>query len=269
MINKNLTKIEKPVKDIARKDHADVRNLEKFIEIEQAKRDLLKKYIANNLVEGIDYGVIEIESKRTGKTYKSKPTLFKAGSEKFVSLMHLRPVFKRDDETWEMTGKKSGLFCYLCHLVNAKGEIVGEGRGSCDVTEKKSANEAIKLAEKRAQLDATLRTGGLSDFFTQDLEDMPEARFVKKPVPATEKQLKIIYTLLPQKGKLKENLCAAYKVSSLNELTIGQASNIIDRLMKMPNAKPAPGENLDHGQEEVDPDEADRGIQEMREEEQS
>jgi len=77
----------------------DVKRLKEFIKIEQEKRELLKEYIAKNLIEGVDYGIIEIESKNTGKKYKSKPTLFKAGSEKFLSLMHLKAVFKRDDET--------------------------------------------------------------------------------------------------------------------------------------------------------------------------
>jgi hypothetical protein len=270
MIDKNLAKIKTDVKSIEKKGLSDVKRLEKFIEIEQAKRNLLKKYISDNLVEGIDYGVIEIESKRTGQKYKSKPTLFKAGSEKFISLMHLRPIFKRDDETWEMTGKKAGLFCYICQLINIKGEVVGEGRGSCDISEKKSANEAIKLAEKRAQLDATLRTGGLSDFFTQDLEDMPDAKIIKKPALITGRQLTMIYTLLPTRGKTKEDICYAYKVNSIEELTVRQASNIINRLLKMPPVKNKTADVLSDtpkepatDQETIDLDEVDRGIAEM------
>jgi len=51
--------------------------------------------------------------------------------------------------------------------------LAGEGRGAADITEKQgSANTAIKIAEKRAKLDAVLATGGLSDFFSQDLEDV-------------------------------------------------------------------------------------------------
>jgi hypothetical protein len=34
-----------------------------------------------------------------------------------------------------------------------------------------SANMRTKMAEKRAQVDAVLRAAGLSQYFTQDLED--------------------------------------------------------------------------------------------------
>ena len=247
----------------------DVKRLKEFIKIEQEKRELLKEYIAKNLIEGVDYGIIEIESKNTGKKYKSKPTLFKAGSEKFLSLMHLKAVFKRDDETWEMAGKQPGLFCYICHLVDSKGNVVGEGRGSCHINEKKSANEAIKLAEKRAQLDAVLRTGGLSDFFTQDLEDHPDAVVVKPEPKATARQLNLIYQMLPNRGKTPTDVCRAYKIEKLEDLTMKQASNVIKRLQKMPPVKAQvvketkermEAENI----EEVDIDEVDRGIEEMK-----
>ena len=72
-----------------------------------------------------------------------------------------------------MAGKISGLFCYICELVDLKGNIIGEGgKGSHSIGEKGNPNIAIKIAEKRAKTDAVLSTGGLSDFFTQDLEDI-------------------------------------------------------------------------------------------------
>lgn len=151
--------------------------------------------------------------------------------------MHLRATFKRDDETWEMSGKKPGLFCYICYLLDSKGNVVGEGRGSCDLSEKRSANEAIKLAEKRAQLDAVLRTGGLSDFFTQDLEDLPEAKVIKPISPATARQITLIYQLLPTRGKTTEDVCKAYKISKIKDLNIKQASAVISRLQSIPPVK--------------------------------
>lgn len=44
-------------------------------------------------------------------------------------------------------------------------------------------NKALKMAEKSAHIDATLRMAGLSEVFTQDLEDMPKAEPVP-PAPA-------------------------------------------------------------------------------------
>lgn len=43
---------------------------------------------------------------------------------------------------------------------------MGEGRI-------KTINSAIKIAQKRAQVDAVLSTAQLSEYFTQDLEDEP------------------------------------------------------------------------------------------------
>jgi len=148
-------------------------SLEVLIANEVERRRLITQFISKHMKEGVDYGTITITG-RNGKEYKSKPSLFKPGSEKFCSLLHLRPTFVRDDETWEMAGKKSGLFCYKCVLLDQKERVIGEGRGASDITEKQSwsVNNAVKIAEKRAQIDAVLRTGVLSDFFTQDLEDV-------------------------------------------------------------------------------------------------
>lgn len=155
--------------------------LQEMVDIETANRKILTQYISQHLKEGEDYGKIHVVSKsKCAEPYNcknsyhfSKPSLFKAGTEKFVSLFKLRPTFDKDSDTWEMSGKKTGLFCYVCRLIDNRGNVVSEGRGSCDVSEKSSMNEAIKLAQKRAQTDAVLRHGALSDVFTQDLEDIP------------------------------------------------------------------------------------------------
>lgn len=153
-------------------------NLNALIKNEKAIRKLIKNFIKSQLVEGTDYGKIHIKKDCSNKfTCKdqyhfSKDTLLKSGAEKFTSLFHLKPIFERDDLTWEVIGKRVGVFCFVCKLVNSRGEVVAEGRGICSEVEKSGqTNNAIKIAEKRAQLDAVLRHGGLSDFFTQDLED--------------------------------------------------------------------------------------------------
>jgi hypothetical protein len=154
------------------------KDLQVRIQEETEQRRLITEFISQHMKAGTDYGTIKF-TKRDGSEVESKPSLFKPGSEKFCSLFHFRPVFERDNDTWEMSGKTPGLFTYKCNLVAANGSIVGEGRGSASVGEKQgwTVNNAIKIAEKRAQIDAVLRTGGLSDFFTQDLEDMPKEAF--------------------------------------------------------------------------------------------
>lgn len=150
------------------------------IKEETDQRALITEFISSHMKSGVDYGTIKFTTK-SGVEKESKPSLFKPGSEKFCSLLHLRPVFERDNDTWEMSGKVSGLFTYKCQLLSNNGMVVGEGRGAAKLTEKMgwTENNAIKIAEKRAQIDAVLRTGGLSDFFTQDLEDMSKEQVIE------------------------------------------------------------------------------------------
>jgi hypothetical protein len=133
---------------------------------EQKKRDLIKTYIQQNLVPDVDYGKINMNGRM------SKDCLFKPGAEKVCSLLHLNPVFKIDTDLTPILG--DGVIPYICQLINRHtGEVEGEGRGSCSLKEKQgNANVAIKIAQKRAQIDAVLRVAALSDQFTQDLEDM-------------------------------------------------------------------------------------------------
>ena len=131
-------------------------------------RAMLTAYISEHLQEGIDYYTLTIGGQ------VSKPSLSKAGSEKFLRLFNVHATFRKDDETWEMLGRPAGVICYLCELSTQRGEVVGEGRGAREVRKEKDINKAIKMAQKSAQIDAVLRTGALSDAFTQDLEDAPE-----------------------------------------------------------------------------------------------
>lgn len=137
------------------------------MKIESERRKLITEYIANHMKEGVDYGTIFIGGR------ESKPSLFKPGSEKFLSLFKLTATFRKDAETFEMAGSTPGLFSYVCEIKTSAGNIVGEGRGAATLDEKRwTINTCIKIALKRAQVDAVLRMGALSDFFTQDLEDM-------------------------------------------------------------------------------------------------
>lgn len=152
-----------------------VRSLEATMRSEAEKRALMTGYISQYMKDGVDYGTIKIGGR------DSKPSLFKPGSEKFLSLFKLTARFEKDSDTWDMAGSQSGTFAYKCLLYATNGNVVGEGRGVSKLTEKTNwtINNAVKIAEKRAQIDAVLRTGALSDFFTQDLEDMPQSEPMK------------------------------------------------------------------------------------------
>lgn len=155
------------------------KDLGAVMEEEATKRELILKYIAKHMKAGVDFGTIRIGGR------DSKPSLFKPGSEKFLSLFRLTASFRQDVDTYAMQGGEVGVFCYICELKDSSGRIVGEGRGAASMKEKSwSLNNCIKIAEKRAQIDAVLRTGALSDFFTQDLEDMAQ-KYDNSPIPET------------------------------------------------------------------------------------
>ena len=139
-----------------------------------AQRQVVKEFLSRELREGIDFYTLQIRGKA------SKPSLSKAGAEKFLGLMQLQASFAPDLGTWEMLGKPTDQIMYVCQLRTRNGEIVGEGRGARSLkTDGGDINKAVKMSEKSALIDAVLRTGALSDAFTQDLESEED-----RPAPA-------------------------------------------------------------------------------------
>lgn len=123
-------------------DVVDPTTLELKIANWNQMRALLTAYIGQNMKEGIDYYTLISGGK------ESKPSLSKAGSEKFLSLFNLQARFRKDDETWEMLGRPAGVICYVCALYTKSGEFVGEGRGAREVRKDRDINKAIKMAQK-------------------------------------------------------------------------------------------------------------------------
>lgn len=148
------------------------------------KVELFERFIKANLKEGVDYGAATDYA-------GAKPTLLKPGSEKLCLLLNARPEFARDNETLEHLAPaiREETVALLCRLVSrTDATILGEGRGTSSVwklsNQKKilDVNRAVKMAEKRAQMDAVLRVAALSSRFTQDLED-PEYKDTKEHQP--------------------------------------------------------------------------------------
>jgi hypothetical protein len=185
--------------------NVSAKTLRKQMERDKDIRAVIDEYIKNNMVIGKDYGTIKIGGK------ESKPSLFKPGAEKFCGLFKIRPTFKKDVETVEMLGNKPGIIAYVCELVDGRGRVIGEGRGSSSVDPSGKdfdVNKAVKIAEKRAQIDAVLRAGGLSDFFTQDMEDAPRSTNDSQPSmegPASDKQRALISKKLDEIGVLPDD----------------------------------------------------------------
>ncbi len=141
--------------------------LKAAVEVEAARRRILRDFVRSQLESGKDYGTIDIRT-RTGSVTQSKPVLFKSGMEKIFALFNVVSTLEKDTQTIEMVGKE-GVIAYKCTLTR-NGEFISEGRGAAEVSEKGRVNDAIKIAEKRARMDACLSLG-FSEYFTQDLED--------------------------------------------------------------------------------------------------
>ncbi|NQT62624.1 MAG: hypothetical protein HQ556_06660 [Candidatus Marinimicrobia bacterium] len=164
-------------------------------------RKTLMDWIRSSLVEGRDFGSIMINGKQ------SKPSLLKPGAEKIAGMLGLIPRFPNlklyEDAVLE--GKSITTIILKCELQNQIGEVIGEGVGAraVDTQDNGDLNKALKMSAKSAMIDATLRCAGISEIFTQDIEEMPLAE-VKQPsqkpvMPeklATEKQLSAIRALI-------------------------------------------------------------------------
>lgn len=148
-------------------------------------------YIKRTLHEGVDYGSIP-------GTNSEVKVLKKPGAEILCKSAYLVPEYDILKETvdhdfsvkWEKkkygkieTGEAQGLYIYVvrCKLSSATGQKVGEGIGSCSTMESKyitrprdSENTVLKMAKKRAFVDATLTAFSLSGRFTQDVEDIKD-----------------------------------------------------------------------------------------------
>ncbi len=125
--------------------------------------------IQNQLKQNFDYGVIP---------GTQKPTLLKPGAEKILMLLGLRSEFEIVDSTRDF---EKGFFQYQVKARLYKGNmLITEGLGAANNRERRYQrqdpftvdNTVLKMAKKRALVDAALLVGSLSDLFTQDLEDM-------------------------------------------------------------------------------------------------
>ncbi|MHC1683721.1 MAG: hypothetical protein AB6733_12305 [Clostridiaceae bacterium] len=159
--------------------------------------------VQRSLKENHDFGVIAGAG--------SKPTLLKPGGEKICMMFGLNPEYEFLEKT---ENYKDGFFAYniKCTL-HKQGNPVSQGVGNCNSMEKKYryinsdtipdnvdpstvekitdkygrvkykvpnphiadlVNTILKMAKKRAFIDAVLQVASLSDVFTQDLEDIKE-----------------------------------------------------------------------------------------------
>lgn len=132
-------------------------------------RKALMEWVRDSLVDGVDMGGIMIGGRM------SKPSLRKPGAEKICGMLGLTATFPTlpDYEKRVLEGGKIEDIILRCHLIDGQGNIVADGVGARSVSaDNGDLNKALKMSEKSAMIDATLRCAGLSEIFTQDIEDM-------------------------------------------------------------------------------------------------
>lgn len=170
----------------------------------------LRRVIKDSLIEGRDYGKVP---------GTDKPSLLKPGAEKICIAFGCSPKYelvssevdhdrefkwKKKKKIWNnaykgdrtfRTGVEEGVslgiyrYLYRSRIVRSDDRVLGEGDGICSTLEGKfidrpreCENNVCKMAQKRAFIAATLNAFGLSDCFTQDMEDhhaYPEATVVE------------------------------------------------------------------------------------------
>jgi hypothetical protein len=133
-----------------------------------------QRIVKSQFTQNVDYGIIP----RT----RNKPTLLKPGAEKICMLLGLKSEFEIAEQTrdWENGFFQYMIKCKLIKTVDGVDEVITEGLGSANTLETKYVtadafsvdNTVLKMAKKRALVDAALMVGSLSNIFTQDIEDM-------------------------------------------------------------------------------------------------
>ncbi|MFZ3591513.1 hypothetical protein ACOI1C_20365 [Bacillus sp. DJP31] len=220
------------------------------ISLAEAKEriDLLQQFIKEMMKEGLDYGIID--------GFK-KPTLLKPGAEKLCDIFgfskHVNIVNRI--ENWE-----KGIFAYEVKVTlvsKQTGYMEAEGIGTCNNKEKSFVdqdpfsvvNTLLKMAKKRALIDAVLSATRASGLFTQDIEDLPKHIIQTKggDEPATDKQLQMIFRTVSELKMrpevAKEMMQMMFQVDHSTKLTKQQASSFIQDLLLL-KAKPEGGESI-------------------------
>jgi hypothetical protein len=137
--------------------------IERFNRIIWLKENLMKQQI--------HYGV----TPKTG----DKPSLYQPGAQMLCIIFQLAPNYMR--EVREVDGDfMFDLTCTLTHYPT--GYVIGQGIGGGSTGEKRyhkkpahdAYNMAAKMSAKRSYVAATISCVGVSEVFTQDLEDHPE-----------------------------------------------------------------------------------------------
>jgi hypothetical protein len=234
-----------------------VRFTDKAIADLSEQRKQLIKFVKTQLVRDVDYGIIP--------GVKS-PSLYKPGAEKLANLFQLGSRIVKTDKQIDIEKN----FAMIGHTVEIfhlpTGKAISQCEGITNSQEKKwrerkdyktgrtdptpvgdVLNTLGKMALKRAYVGAVIMAVGASDFFTQDVEDMPEfqpqernmhAPSNMQPGPEDGDPNRVMGYTIPF-GK--------YAKRSLEEIDLGDLRNYVEYLERNAEktGKPLSGPALD------------------------
>ena len=134
----------------------------------------------------------------------NKKVLLKPGADVLAMTFQLVPQFSVERNDLDNGHRE---YSVVCSMYSSSGLLLGQGVGFCSTMEKKYRyrkygddkvdnediadvyNTVLKMAKKRAHVDATLTVTGAGDLFTQDMIDEDEGAYKQEPIKrATMKQ---------------------------------------------------------------------------------
>jgi hypothetical protein len=137
------------------------------------QRRLFKEFVAQQLVQDVDYGIIP---------GCPKPSLYKPGAEKFQNIFKLGSRIIKQAKALDLDAGFA-MFEYTIEVYDLRSGIaIGQCEGSCNSMENKYRNVPFgnvlntlqKMAQKRAFVGAIINSTCASDFFSQDMEDLAD-----------------------------------------------------------------------------------------------
>lgn len=218
----------------------------------QARARELAELLREYMVEGEDYGLVQ---------GAPKPILLKAGAEKLCQAFGLA---RKVQVVGQLEDWKGGFFHYVVKvslLNKAGGWLEAEGLGCANTREARLAgpdvyalaNTILKVAEKRALVDAVLSATSTSALFTQDLEDLrlgfgpgsrPETRPRSGSASLAPGKVLALKGTLKTAGLEEAELLEEWGLTSLDQLRPEEVQPVLDWIKARRRKRSAEGREV-------------------------
>jgi len=217
------------------------------LKLREKNHKRLIQWIKNNLQSGVHYGRIHVVEQcpyaRAGVPHQCRDfshmsmiTLWKAGAEKILRVLGLSAHFPdlHDYVLCCVHKQEITQVVLKCELKTNNGTIVAEGSGSRHIKQDGwNLNKTIKMSQKSAVIDATIRVAGLTGAFIRT-----HRRAVKNKLTGTANRH--LYVLPPQglhTSKRIENKLISQKQKDLIQKIAGRRGLTIEALEKQVNSQ--------------------------------